>query len=290
MPPPPAPLPPWDPHSPSGQSSCFRAKCTSERHTWGRGWLREGTRFVSPSLVSHRHGDRLTSTQLPRTCTGSSSASSPGAEPSGCKAHRQSQCGAVSPCPPQPSVTHPCDSVEGGFRLALPTPVLAEGCAEGCCGDTRGEVQAQLQPPDAHRDVPCGLCSHQRETWGGGCEMPEGMRGARNLGTGLCSSQGCPPPTELTRPVGTLHVAAVSIGELAGSRNQWRVWVSCHCPPLPPNPFPGSAQPSAGSHPKAELGMHVHFVQHVRLEWAESASPSPTHTAHGHPSTCPPPS
>lgn len=49
----------------------------------------------------------------------------------------------------QPQSAHRCDSVEGCFRLALPTLVLAEGCTEGR-RDTGGEVQAQLQPPDAH--------------------------------------------------------------------------------------------------------------------------------------------
>lgn len=80
---------------------------------------------------------------------------------------------------PQPHATHLCDGVEGGLGLALPAPGLAEGCAEGC-RDAGGEVQVQLRPPGTHRDVPGGLCSHQRAGGsrdtqvGEGCEGPQG--------------------------------------------------------------------------------------------------------------------
>lgn len=96
------------------------------------------------------YGGHLTSTQLLRTCIGSSNASSPVAEPSGCKAQEKGQCGSVATMSsPQPHTTHLCDSVEGGLGLALPAPALAEGCAEGR-GDAGDEAQAQLQPSDAH--------------------------------------------------------------------------------------------------------------------------------------------
>lgn len=172
----------------------------------------------SPPRCGCQCGGHLTSTQLPRTCTGSSSASSPGAEPSGCKAQGQAQRGSVMcrrpPCPTQPHAAHLRDGVEGGLRLALPAPALAEGCTEGC-GDAGGEAQVQLQPPGAHRDVPGSLCRHHRER--GDHRMPQEMRGARDPRDGLCSAQGCPPPTELTWTVGTLHMAAVPIGELGGA-------------------------------------------------------------------------
>lgn len=68
--------------------------------------------------------------------------------------------------------------------------------------------------------------------------MSKGMGGVWDLGTELCSAQGCPLPTGLTWPVGTLHVAAVPVGELGGAG-----WVSCQHPPLPLRPLPGSACP-----------------------------------------------
>lgn len=64
--------------------------------------------------------------------------------------------------PPWPRAAHPRDGVDGGLGLALPGPVLAQRCAEGR-GDAGGEVQAELQPPDAQGHVPGGLCSDQRE-------------------------------------------------------------------------------------------------------------------------------
>lgn len=138
--------------------------------------------------------------------------------------------------PPQARDTHPCDGVEGGLGLALPATALAEGCAEGC-RDTGGEVQVQLQPPDAHRDVPGGLCGER----GGACGTPKCMRGARDPAAGLWSAQGCPPPVGLTWPVGTLHVAAVPVGELGrrgisgGARS---TAITHRCPPAPSQAVP----------------------------------------------------
>lgn len=57
-------------------------------------------------------GGHLTSTQLPRTCTGSSSASSPGTEPSGCKAQGQAGSAWLSPLPcPRSPVPPTCVTV-----------------------------------------------------------------------------------------------------------------------------------------------------------------------------------
>lgn len=110
--------------------------------------------------------------------------------------------------------------------------------------------------------------------------MSKGMRGTWDVRIELCSAQGCPLPTGLTWPVGTLHVAAVPVGELGGAG-----WVSCQCPPLPPAPSPAvRAHPPVGAYLEAELGVHIHLVQRVHLVQAESTSPSPTRTAHGHPS------
>lgn len=143
--------PPRTPHSPSGQSSCFRAKCTSERHTWGRGGVRGGTGWCVPP---HGAGANAGVTLPARSCPGRAPATAAPAplrqSPLAAKHKGRVSVGQSPPCPPpQARDIHLCDGVEGGLGLALPATALAEGCAEGC-RDTGGEVQVQLQPPDAH--------------------------------------------------------------------------------------------------------------------------------------------
>lgn len=115
--------------------------------------------------------------------------------------------------------------------------------------------------------------------------MPSRVRGARNPRKGLCLAQGCLLPIGLTWLVGALHMAAVLVGELRGGgikKGQGELF----SPTTTPNPFRDGAHPSTGAYSEAELGVHIHLVQYVRLEKMESVSqlPSLTHTAHRHPS------
>jgi len=184
------------------------------------------------------------------------------------------------PRPPQPRAAHLCDGVEGGFGLALPAPVLAQGSTEGR-GDAGGEAQAQLQPPDAHRDVPGGLCRHRRERGARG--MPEGMRGVRDPGAGLCS----PPQVPLAHGAhlagGDTPRGCCSRRRTGGEQGSAEGLGDLPSPTAAPSPFPGSAHPPGGAYPEAQQGVNIHLVQRVCLVRAESGSPSPTRTAHGHP-------